>query len=192
MWFVGIDVSASRGNAIAMIGKGLRVSRLFSGIPSQGVGKRIFMWTQGKAVIGVDAPRMPSKGKGWGRKCEKELSSLGFRPLWTPPGHEFQKPPAERKPSCLWMEQGFRIYGELERFFRKQDIIEVFPSSAYRFFGSVTLTIDFNLFTRKNKADELDAICAALVAYSYHNGEFTVLGDEEEGRIVIPGKRRIP
>jgi len=170
MWFVGIDVSSRKGNAVAILNKNLKLETLFTSSNADELANKIFEFTGSNAIVAIDAPRIPSKGKGWGRKCEKILAKLGYRPLWTPPKEEFKK--KEKKPSCVWMEKGFLIYKELYRLFDKENIIEVYPSAAYGFFKRTVIKLDFNLFTRKNRTDELDAICSAVVAYFYYKGGF--------------------
>ena len=45
------------------------------------------------------------------------------------------------------------------------EVVEVFPSTSYGRFGELEVVVPFDLLDHKAKADQLDAVCYALMAW---------------------------
>lgn len=64
--------------------------------------------------------------------------------------------------------------------------LEVWPPGAYARLGGLTVTLPMGGIDRKARADQLDAVCCALVAWCHARGWSRELGDDTEGRLVLP------
>lgn len=160
-----------------------------------------------KIVVAIDAPRwamnecrntrpeMPlTRETGrCGRKAELEIGAI----FYTPCAAYFEdglRCPIDRikEGQHGWMQMGFAFFEEFDRHLPPEDIIEVFPAESYKWLARISdpekLNLDFGRFDTKQKADQLDAICAALTAYYYKVGDYTELGDPPEGAIIVPGR----
>lgn len=186
--FVGIDVAGSKkGQAVAVLAQDLRVAHLRHGLPAEGLAEKVFTLTGPGVIVALDSPRSPAanpSGK-WGRECERRLYRRGIRLQWTPPHEYFQQQGHDKE----WMEIGFGLFKEFAK--RKAagevaEVLEVFPSASYGSFAELGVTLPFNALDRKAKADQLDAVCCALVAWCYGHGHFEAVGEETEGQIVVP------
>jgi len=180
--FVGIDVSAKRGQAVAVLDHSLGIICLEVGQTCEGTVDKVLEVASSETIIAIDAPRRSAKGrkgKG-GRDCERQLHKMGARPQWTPPA-------GANTPE--WMRVGFRLFREFERQQvegRVAAVIEAFPSPSYGRFPDLQLSLPVRHLQRREKADQLDAICCALVAWCYANGYYELVGDTAEGEIILP------
>ncbi len=217
MIFIGIDISGSRRKrqAVALLTESLELKELrleecttpeevpvlverlleVAGHPGEQI------------VVAIDAPRRAMKecrntrpdipltkdtGR-CGRKAELEIGAI----FYTPCADYFEdglRCPISRIKGGQhrWMEIGFAFFKEFDRHLPDADIIEVFPAESYKWLARINnpkrLRLDFGRFDTKQKADQLDAICAALTAYYYKVGNFTEIGDPAEGAIIVPGR----
>lgn len=189
MLFVGIDIGGTKkGQTIAVLGKGGRdVEQMWHGESEAGLAERILAQTGPDVIVAIDSPRGPAKPQGgkWGRECERQLHRTGIRCQWTP-DEQFFNEPGEKRALREWMEVGFRVFEQFAGLLPTENVIEVFPSASYGRFGEEVITLPFNVFDRKYKADQLDAICCALTGWRYIKGEYRGVGDPDEGQIIIP------
>ena len=190
MKFIGIDV-AMRQQTIAIMDESLKIISLLNE-PSEKLAEKIMGDLEDEIIIAIDAPRHPSAnpdGKR-GRACERELHRMGYRVQWTPNTDFFQSAETDQE----WMRVGFDLFYQFEnvkKLGRKVETIEIFPSASYGLFPSkLVISIPFNLFNRKTKKDQIDAICGSLTAYCYHYGFFSAVGDSQEGQIIIPNFKK--
>ena len=198
--FIGVDVSAKRGCAIAALDERRslcgtnwvegKTSTVVEAIKALGDGAD-------EVVIGVDAPRKPltqlrswnwnSKGQRWrelgparrvrGRHCEVVVRSLGIaNPQWTPRAHD--APP--------WMSLGFELFPALEDL---GTVHEVFPSATYfqlSHCDEPEVRLSFRGFADGPK-DMLDAVVAAVTVAEYAAGRgMEVGGGDGLGSIILP------
>ena len=200
--FIGIDVSAKRGCAIAALDSAgnLLATRWAKPEPTA-VAEAIQLIRDGDATltIGIDAPRRllaerrpwywdsraqrwskRSNQKGWGRHCEAVVQALGLaNPQWTPPACDADERHA-------WMTLGSQLFAELEDF---GHVHEVFPSASYAQFNKRTkpfVRLSLQGFGTGPK-DVLDAVVAALTVAEYEAGRgVEVGGGDSLGSIVLP------
>jgi len=147
-------------------------------------------------IVSVDAPlslprgrpNLERKGPPHLRACDKELIRLGIRFL-----------PLTLGPMRMLTARGMRLKDSLEA--KQFKVIECYPGAAQDVLGIPRKTQDVNLLQdmlidigirgdiekRTLTHDELDAVTAALVGMMYLRGEYTALGDVNEGQIIIPG-----
>jgi len=137
-------------------------------------------------LIAIDAPvSLPKKGAM--RKADKEMYSRGY-PVFPP------RFPAMEKLTLRAM----KIIQQIER--EELYIIEVHPTSTRKALKIPTkdwekiqniflhMGLKGDLETRVLASHEIDAITAALTGYLYLQGKTELIGDEEEGYIVVPTK----
>jgi len=130
-------------------------------------------------LVAIDAPLSLPKSKGF-RRCDKEVLKLGIKLF----------PPLFIKSLTL---RGIEIKKSLENL--GFEVIEVYPGA---FRGLLNLPKRKEIIKDtlikwgikgiriKVNLDELDAIIAALIGLMYLRKEAIILGDKEEGYIVIP------
>ncbi|MEM1538798.1 MAG: DUF429 domain-containing protein [Candidatus Bathyarchaeia archaeon] len=138
-------------------------------------------------IVAIDAPlKFPKKGSF--RKADKDLIARGYRVF--PPGLPAMKTLTLRaiKLNKLITEKGIKT-------------IEVHPTSTRKALNMPTkdfrqiqkilecMGIEGSLKMRVLTAHEIDAVTAALTAYLHIKGATEVLGDEEEGYIIVPKKQ---
>lgn len=217
MIFLGIDVSASKKKrqAVALLTESLKLKELrleVCSTPAEvpALVERLLEVAGHpgeQIVVAIDAPRramrecrntrpeMPlTRETGrCGRKAELIIGAI----FYTPCAEYFEKElrcPIDRikKGQHTWMEIGFAFFEEFSRHLPAEDIIEVFPAESYRWLAGMDnpkeLKLNFGWLDTKQKADQLDAICAALTAHYYKVGNFTEIGDPAEGAIIVPGR----
>lgn len=198
--FIGVDVSAKRGCAIAALDERRRLcgtdwvdgkaSTVVEAIKALGDGAD-------EPMIGIDAPRKPlsqlrswnwnSRTKRWrelgpaervcGRHCEVVVRSPGLaNPQWTPRAQD--APP--------WMRLGFELFPALEE---PGPAHEVFPSATYAQLNSCDepeVCLSFPGFADGPK-DMLDAVAAAVTVAEYAAGRgMEVGGGDGLGSIILP------
>ncbi|MDA2915606.1 DUF429 domain-containing protein [Nitrospinae bacterium AH_259_B05_G02_I21] len=219
MVFLGIDVSASKKKrqAIALLTESLELKELRleecttpEEVPAL-VERLLEVAGQPgeQIVVAIDAPRramrecrntrpeMPlTRETGrCGRKAELIIGAI----FYTPCAEYFEKGlrcPIDRIKGGQhrWMEIGFTFFEEFDRHLPAEDIIEVFPVESYKWLARINksekLMLDLGRFDPKQKADQLDAVCAALTAHYYKVGNFTEIGDPAEGAIIVPERGR--
>lgn len=135
-------------------------------------------------VIAMDSPlSFPLSDKPF-RKCDLEARRRGF--LVLPLNMTSMKRLTMRgiKLKKVFNEMGFQV-------------IEVFPTGAFLSLNITPPKRDLKkairglrelglVFSNEKTIHELDAMISAYVAYKYYRGEVEILGDDEEGTIIIP------
>jgi predicted nuclease with RNAse H fold len=146
-------------------------------------------------IVSVDAPlslpqgrpNLETKGPPHLRACDKELIRLGIRFL-----------PLTLGPMRMLTARGIRLRDSLVA--KHVKVIECYPGAAQDVLGIPRKTQDVTLLQdmlidigirgdiekRTLTHDELDAVTAALVGMMYLRGQYTALGDVNEGQIIIP------
>ena len=137
-------------------------------------------------LIAIDAPlSLPRKGTM--RKADKEMYRRGY-PVFPP------RFPAMEKLTLRAM----KIIQQIKR--EKLHIIEVHPTSTRKALKIPTkdwekiqnvflhMGLKGDLETRVLTSHEIDAVTAALTGYLYLQGKTELIGDKEEGYIVVPTK----
>jgi len=137
-------------------------------------------------LIAIDAPLSLPK-KGTMRKADKEMHRRGYSVF--PPRF-----PAMEKLTLRAME----IIQQIKR--EELHIIEVHPTSTrkalkipakdWKKIQNIFLHMGLkgDLKTRVLTSHEIDAVTATLTGYLYLQGKVDLIGDEEEGYIVVPTK----
>ncbi len=171
MWFAGIDLAGKEENPTAIClydvkREGFLMKTVYSD------EQIIAVLDQFKPkIIAIDAPfTLPAEGKGF-RKAEKELISIGYRPI------------SLRVPSMrLLYDRAKRLLPKLMKY---GEVIEVFSTASL---SSLRITKDFveKIFQRKISKDEMDAFACCMSAIYYHKGKYRELGNKEEGVIILP------
>jgi predicted nuclease with RNAse H fold len=137
-------------------------------------------------LIAIDAPLSLPKKEAM-RKADKEMCRLGY-PVFPP---SF---PAMKKLTLRAM----KITQQIKR--DALQIIEVHPTSTRKALKIPTkdwkkiqnifihMGLKGDLETRVLTSHEIDAVAAALTGYLYLQGKTELIGDKEEGYIVVPTK----
>lgn len=135
-------------------------------------------------IIAVDAPLSLPK-KSTMRKADREMHKRGY-PVFPP------RFPAMEKLTL----RAVRMVQEIQR--RGLNVIEVHPTSTRKALKMPTkdwkkihqiftrIGLEGNLKTRALTDHEIDAVTAALTAHLHLQGKTELMGDEEEGYIVVP------
>jgi len=137
-------------------------------------------------LIAIDAPvSLPKKGAM--RKADKEMYRRGY-PVFPP------RFPAMEKLTLRAM----KIIQQIKR--EELHILEVHPTSTRKALKIPTkdwekiqniflhMGLKGDLETRVLTSHEIDAVTATLTGYLYLQGKTELIGDEEEGYIVVPTK----
>ena len=190
MVYIGIDV-ASVNQTIAIMDDQLKVINLLINEPVKGLARKIIKLVSDNFIVAIDAPRKPvrNKDRKWGRVCEVDLHKMGYRLQWTPP-LEIVKERSDKQ----WMINGFQLFEDFEQIKKINtsiEIIETFPSACYGRFHNLFITLPFHFFDRRSKKDQIDAICCALTAWCYNNGNYQAIGNVIEGQIIITIKEEL-
>src|SRR5579884_3692442 len=130
-------------------------------------------------IVSVDAPlslpqgrpNLETKGPPHLRACDKELIRLGIRFL-----------PLTLGPMRMLTARGIRLRDSLVA--KHVKVIECYPGAAQDMLIDIGIRGDIEKRTLTH--DELDAVTAALVGMMYLRGQYTALGDVNEGQIIIP------
>jgi predicted nuclease with RNAse H fold len=137
-------------------------------------------------LITIDAPLSLPK-KGTMRKADREMYRHGY-PVFPP------RFPAMKKLTL----RAIKITQQIKR--EKLHIIEVHPTSTRKALKIPTkdwkkiqnifihMGLKGNLETRALTSHEIDAVTAALTGYLYLQEKIDLIGDGEEGYIVVPTK----
>jgi len=116
-------------------------------------------------IISIDAPlTKPLYSKKF-RKCDLELIKLGFKPL-----------PLNIKEISRLNKRGINIKKILESKFK---VIECFPRCL------IEKKFKFYFFEKINK-DDRDALACAIIGLMFLDNKFIEVGDEKEGKIILP------
>lgn len=204
--FIGIDLTSSSRKPSAYVGLSteLQISLGFLQTDSQIIAA---VEQNRPALVAIDAPLGLPKGlccleescpcqplsPSQKRVCESQLAGLGIPCFFT------------TKKSIIkeMVYRAIKLKDELSE--RGYQVIEVYPyASKVRLFGKpipsklkpqglkflqehlVSLIPDLAQSREKLNHDLCDAALAAYTAYLYYQGKAELLGDEEEGQIVIP------
>ncbi|MCD6403286.1 MAG: DUF429 domain-containing protein [Candidatus Aenigmarchaeota archaeon] len=143
-------------------------------------------------VVAIDAPLSIPKGRKsidernehHFRQCDKELLEMGIKFF-----------PITLGPMRMLTKRGIKLKERLKKLgFR---VIEVYPGGAQDVLNIPRKSdvkglrdglekLGIKRIKKDVTHDELDAITAAYVAKAYVEGNYTQLGDEEEGVIIMP------
>ncbi|MDH5806896.1 MAG: DUF429 domain-containing protein [Candidatus Methanomethylicaceae archaeon] len=137
-------------------------------------------------IIAIDSPLSFSLNNKPFRICDLEARRKGFFVL----------------PLNIISMKKLTIRGiKLKKEFNKMgfQVIEVFPTGAFLALNIIPPKKDIKkaikglrelglIFSNEKTIHELDAMISAYVAYKYYKGEVEVLGNNEEGTIIIPKK----
>ena len=144
-------------------------------------------------VVAVDAPLSIPRGRRsiderspvHFRECDLQLRRLGIRFF-----------PITLGPMRMLTKRGMRIKEMLEN--AGMDVIEVYPGGAQDILGIPRKSRGLEELRKGLEelgikglrpgmtGDELDAVTAAYVGMLYVRGEYTALGDPDEGLIIMP------
>ena len=195
--FIGIDVSAKRGCAIAALDCAGHLLGACSAIGKPAaVTEAIEDLRDGdELTIGIDAPRRllmrprdwywrggtwrkRENQKGWGRHCEVVIKALDLaNPQWTPITDEASE----------WMRLGVQLFAALDHC---GTVHEVFPSATYKQLNcpdKPKVCLSFRRFHAAGPKDMLDAVAGALTVAEYAAGRgVEVGGGDGLGSIVLP------
>lgn len=137
-------------------------------------------------IIAIDSPLSFSLNNKPFRTCDLEARKRGFFVL-----------PLSMTAMKKLTARGIKLKKEFNEM--GYQVIEVFPTGAFLALNiippkkSIEKTIkglrELGLiFSNDKTIHELDAMISAYVAYKYYKGEVEILGNAEEGTIVIPKK----
>lgn len=138
-------------------------------------------------IIAIDSPLSFSSNNKPFRICDLEARRRGYFVL-----------PLSMKTMEKLTIRGIKLKRDFNRM--GYQVIEVFPTGAFLALGIIPPKKNIEkaikglkelglVFSNEKTIHELDAIVSAYVAYKYYKGEVEVLGNNEEGTIVIPKKR---
>jgi len=151
-------------------------------------------WVQRSAAraVGVDAPCRWRTGAQM-RPAERELARLGFRCFATP-----RREKGEVRPFYAWMRNGLALYEALAG--GSAACFETFPQAIACLLAGRVLAAENKRADRRglleaagvgtkalSSLDLLDAALCAVAAHRYLRGDYRLLGDPEEGFILLPG-----
>lgn len=183
--YLGLDVGgAKKGQALALLDDEFVVHGLWLAQSLDEAWSLIEAHAGPETILAIDAPRQPAPAGAAkrGRPCERELHKEGFRLQWSPLPGEIQDPDH-------WMAIGFEFFRRARE--RKvgaklKEVLETFPTASYARLPDLRVKLHLGLFERRNKVDQLDALCCALTAWCYAHGQYRAYGDEEQGQIIVP------
>jgi predicted nuclease with RNAse H fold len=196
---VGIDVGGMKKgfHAVALCDGRVMAKRRLTN------AAQVVAWCreQGAAAVGIDAPcRWSVTGRA--RPCEQELARLGISAFSTPSAIV-----GEAHPFYRWMVNGIALYTQLVSHYRLYDggsqvsgpvCFETFPQAIACALAGTRLSARNKRVDRRcvlkragiaeplRSIDEVDAALCALSAEHVLAGRFTVLGDPDEGYILLP------
>jgi predicted nuclease with RNAse H fold len=198
---LGVDVSEKRGLDLVLLDESLR-PRVHGGATLEQLHELLGKWEPD--AVAIDSP--PAWGRSGGsRQAEAALRKLGIQSYGTP-----SDPQKQEHRFFGWMKSGMAAFAVCEKAgyprYRVGDVagtaFEVFPHAT-----SVVLSgglppagaskKDWRIEVLRARGVELaqlttldlvDAALAALTGLLALNGEFTALGDPEEGAIVVPDR----
>ncbi len=199
MLSLGVDVSAGRGLDLVALDERRVPVEVHRAVAVESLPEVIHDLEPD--VVAVDSP--PSWGVGGGsRAAERLLAAMGIHSYGTP-----TEPRAGDNPFYEWMRVGFRTFETLEREFPRyrsgavrRTAMEVFPhATAVVLAGclpprGVTKNVWRRSVLGSNRVateglrnlDQVDAALSALTGHFALEGEFTAVGDPDEGVIVVP------
>ena len=199
----GIDVGGARKGFHAVALRGGEYFDSFHCLEAAGMAS----WVRrvGARAVGVDAPCRWRKGRQM-RPAERELARLGIRCFATP-GRET----GEAHPFYAWMRNGLLLYERLAGGSAGYPLLDRAGAAGAKvcfetFPQAIACTLAGRMLSGRNKRpdrrgllaaagvgvdalDSLDLVDAALCAAAAHRyllGDYRLLGDPEEGFIVLP------
>jgi predicted nuclease with RNAse H fold len=201
MGSLGIDVSEKRGLDLVMLDESLR-PRVHGGATLEQLRARLAQWRP--EVIAIDSP--PAWGvSGASRQAEKALRRLGIQSYGTP------SDPRKREHRFFgWMKSGMAAFAVCEKAgyprYREGPVsgkaLEVFPHATTvvlcgalppsagrkKDWRAALLRARGVELAQLTSLDLIDAALAAITGLLALRGEFTALGDPDEGTIVVPAR----
>jgi predicted nuclease with RNAse H fold len=198
---LGVDVSEKRGLDLVLLDESLR-PRVHGGATLEQLAERLAEWRPD--VVAIDSP--PAWGvSGGSRRAEKALRALGIQSYGTP-----SDPQKQENRFFGWMKCGIAAFAVCEKGgyarFRTGAIrgtaFEVFPhattvvlSRALPPSGARKKELRASVLRAQGvelallaTIDLIDAALAALTGLFALRGEFSALGDPDEGTIVVPAR----
>lgn len=203
---LGVDVSVRRGLDLVVLDGSPEPAALRSDVKPEALADRIRELRPD--VIAIDSP--PAWGAGGGsRAAERELRRLGIQSYGTP-----SDPRKGESAFYAWMKVGFRAFDAAEQAgfplcrggAARGTAMEVFPHASavvlagclppaavpkHTWRASVLRAQGIEVGALRTP-DLIDAALAALTALRALRGEFTAVGDPEEGVIVLPSRALPP
>lgn len=199
---LGVDVSEKRGLDLVLLDESPR-PRVHGGATLEQLRARVVEWRPD--VIAIDSP--PAWGvSGGSRQAEKALRRLGIQSYGTP-----SDPQKQEHRFFGWMKSGIAAFAVCAKAgyprYRQGEVrgtaLEVFPHAtsvvlsgglppreAAKKDWRVAVLRDRGVeLTQLTSLDLVDAALAALTGLLALRGEFTALGDPEEGMIVVPDRK---
>ncbi len=187
----GIDVGGPRKGFHAVV---LRDGEVFDRFHSpDAAGMASWIQRTGARAVGVDAPCRWRAGRPM-RAAERELSRLGFRCFATP-----DRATGEAHPFYAWMRNGLSLYEALSG--APAACFETFPQAIACILAGRMLSAGNKRSERRavleaagigtgtlDSLDLVDAGLCAVAARSYLLGDYRLLGDREEGFLLLPYK----
>ncbi|WP_027184757.1 DUF429 domain-containing protein [Desulfovibrio inopinatus] len=188
IYAIGIDVAANRkGQTVAVADLNGTIIQLDTGRPAVGLADALIAKYGTNFVVAIDGPRMPTAPKPGpsGRECERELvRNLGVRIQWSPKADD-----TPRLAKLEWMRNSFTLFQDFtSKINNPAHVIEVFPTAVYTVLDAeLTLHVPVRLLSKRDKADQLDAMCCAAVGLLHHQGRTQAFGrGDPEGEIIVP------
>ena len=201
---LGVDVSEKRGLDLVLLDESLR-PRVHGGATLEQLRARIGEWRPD--AIAIDSP--PAWGvSGGSRQAEKALRRLGIQSYGTP-----SDPQKQENRFFGWMKSGIAAFAACAQAgyprYREGPVrgtaLEVFPhatsvvlsggrapsGASKKDWRTAVLRARGVELAQLTTLDLIDAALAALTGLFALRGEFTALGDPEEGTIVVP-ERTLP
>lgn len=198
---LGVDVSEKRGLDLVLLDESLH-PRVQGGVTLEKLAELLREWKPD--TIAIDSP--PAWGKSGGsRQAEAALRRLGIQSYGTP-----SDPKKQEHRFFGWMKTGMAAFAvcEKEGYPRHRGgpvrgkAFEVFPhatsvvlsgglppgGASKKEWRTAVLRARGVELTRLTSIDLIDAALAALTGLLALRGEFTALGDPDEGAIVVPDR----
>jgi predicted nuclease with RNAse H fold len=202
---LGVDVSERRGLDLVLLEGPARVSQARSRVAVEDLRRLLPEWKP--EIVAIDSP--PGRGvRGGARQAERELLRLGIHSYGTP-----SRPDQMARPAYGWMRVGFEVFAACERLgyarYSGGPVVapcaaEVFPHASAVVLGGglpprgmtkeafrrAVLTERGVPLGPLGSLDLVDAALAALTGLHALQGDFSTVGDAEDGFILLPTATR--
>jgi predicted nuclease with RNAse H fold len=198
---LGVDVSEKRGLDLVLLDEALR-PRVHGSATLEQLAELLRKWQPD--AVAIDSP--PAWGrKGGSRQAEAALRRLGIQSYGTP-----SDPQKQERRFFGWMKSGMAAFSVCEKvgYARHREgpvqgkVFEVFPhatsvvlsgclppvGTSKKEWRTAVLRARGVEIAQLTTQDLIDAALAALTGLFALRGEFTAMGDPEEGTIVVPDR----
>ena len=202
---LGVDVSERRGLDLVLLEESAQLAQARSRVGLEELRALLSEWKPD--IVAIDSP--PGRGvRGGARQAERDLLRLGIHSYGTP-----SRADQLSRPAYGWMRVGFEVFAECERLgyarYSGGSVLapcaaEVFPhASAVVLSGGLPPRgVTKEAFRRAILAecgvalgplgslDLVDAALAALTGLHALRGDFSTVGDAEDGFLLLPTATR--